>query len=65
MAAARIDGTAIAKKIRERLRTEILERQKTNPRFQPSLKIIQGVLLNELKMAGQSKAGADSELFSG
>jgi methylenetetrahydrofolate dehydrogenase (NADP+) / methenyltetrahydrofolate cyclohydrolase / formyltetrahydrofolate synthetase len=42
MAAAKIDGTAIAKKIREGLATEILERQKSNPRFRPSLRIIQG-----------------------
>ncbi|KAI0842544.1 formate-tetrahydrofolate ligase [Hypoxylon sp. FL0890] len=41
MAATRLDGTAIAKKIRERLGTEILEKQKTNPKYQPCLKIIQ------------------------
>ncbi|KAL2759069.1 hypothetical protein ACRALDRAFT_1062131 [Sodiomyces alcalophilus JCM 7366] len=41
MAATKIDGTAIAKKIREGLAAEILERQTVNPRFQPSLKIIQ------------------------
>ncbi len=43
MAAKAIDGTAIAKQIRVRLHAEILERQKTNPRYQPSLKIVQGV----------------------
>jgi len=42
MAATKIDGTGIAKKIRERLHAEISEKQKTNPRFQPSLTIIQG-----------------------
>lgn len=42
MAATRIDGTAIAKKIRERLHEEIAEKQKINPRYNPSLKIIQG-----------------------
>lgn len=42
MTATKIDGTAIAKKIRERLHAEIIETQKTNPRFKPSLKIIQG-----------------------
>jgi hypothetical protein len=42
MAAVKIDGTAIAKKIRERLHTEIQEKQAANPRFQPCLKIIQG-----------------------
>ncbi|KAG7112795.1 C-1-tetrahydrofolate synthase like protein [Verticillium longisporum] len=41
MAANKIDGTAIAKKIRGDLAAEVLERQKANPRFQPSLKIIQ------------------------
>lgn len=41
MVAQKIDGTAIAKGIRERLHTEINEAQKLNPRFKPSLKIIQ------------------------
>ncbi|ERT02985.1 hypothetical protein HMPREF1624_01289 [Sporothrix schenckii ATCC 58251] len=41
MVAAKIDGTALAKKIRESLRADIAEQQKSNPRFQPSLKIIQ------------------------
>ena len=39
--ATKIDGTAIAKKIREGLHAEILEKQKVNPRYKPSLKIIQ------------------------
>lgn len=43
MAAIKIDGTALAKKIREGLHEEILERQKANPKYRPSLKIIQGV----------------------
>jgi methylenetetrahydrofolate dehydrogenase (NADP+)/methenyltetrahydrofolate cyclohydrolase/formyltetrahydrofolate synthetase len=42
MSATKIDGTAVAKKIRERLHHEITERRKTNPRYQPSLRIIQG-----------------------
>lgn len=42
MAAAKIDGTAIARKVREGLRAEIEEKNGVNPRFQPSLKIIQG-----------------------
>ncbi|EFX04398.1 c1 tetrahydrofolate ligase [Grosmannia clavigera kw1407] len=41
MAAVKLDGTAIAKSIREALRTEIAVKQKANPFFQPSLKIIQ------------------------
>lgn len=44
MVASKIDGTAIAKAIRERLRVEILEKQQTNPRYKPCLKIIQGTL---------------------
>lgn len=43
MVATKIDGTAIAKKIRDGLRTEIDDKRKTNPRYQPSLKIIQGM----------------------
>lgn len=42
MVASKIDGTAIAKAIRERIRLEILEKQQTNPRYKPCLKIIQG-----------------------
>lgn len=43
MGAVKIDGTAIAKKIRENLHAEIEEKKKINPRYIPSLKIIQGV----------------------
>ena len=46
MTATTIDGTAIAKKIRERLHAEIEQTQKTNPRYRPSLKIIQGRIRN-------------------
>jgi hypothetical protein len=42
MAAAKIDGTAIAKKIREKLAAEIAERRSHNAKYLPSLKIIQG-----------------------
>lgn len=41
MSGIKLDGAALAKRIRERLRDQILEGQKTNPRFKPSLKIIQ------------------------
>ena len=41
MAGKKIDGTAIAKGIRERLHAQIHDTQKTNPRFKPSLKILQ------------------------
>jgi hypothetical protein len=43
MTATKIDGTAIAKGIRERLHAEIEATQKANPRYKPSLKIIQGI----------------------
>jgi methylenetetrahydrofolate dehydrogenase (NADP+)/methenyltetrahydrofolate cyclohydrolase/formyltetrahydrofolate synthetase len=42
MVAEKIDGTAIAKRIRERINKDIAERQKINPRFKPSLTIVQG-----------------------
>lgn len=41
MVAANIDGTAIAKSIRERINADIKKTQETNPRYKPSLKIIQ------------------------
>ncbi|KAH8887724.1 FTHFS-domain-containing protein [Thozetella sp. PMI_491] len=41
MAAAKMDGTALAKRIRDGLHAEIAEKQKTNPRYQPCLKIVQ------------------------
>ena len=44
MAAAKIDGTAIAKGIREKLKAEIQKAQETNPRYKPSLTIVQGSL---------------------
>lgn len=43
MTATKIDGTAIAKGIRQKLHEEIESRQKSNPRYKPSLKIIQGM----------------------
>jgi methylenetetrahydrofolate dehydrogenase (NADP+)/methenyltetrahydrofolate cyclohydrolase/formyltetrahydrofolate synthetase len=41
MAATKIDGTAIAKSIREGLKAEIAKIQESNPRFKPSLVIFQ------------------------
>jgi methylenetetrahydrofolate dehydrogenase (NADP+)/methenyltetrahydrofolate cyclohydrolase/formyltetrahydrofolate synthetase len=43
MGATKLDGTAIAKSIRERLGQEIADKQKLNSRYKPSLKIIQGM----------------------
>jgi len=42
MTATKIDGTAIAKTIRERLNAQIKSTQERNPRYKPSLVIIQG-----------------------
>lgn len=42
MAAIKLDGTAIAKSIREKIAAEVVEKQKLNPQYQPCLKIIQG-----------------------
>ncbi|KXT03006.1 hypothetical protein AC578_669 [Pseudocercospora eumusae] len=41
MTAAKIDGTAIAKSLRERISKEVTEKQAKNPRYKPSLVIIQ------------------------
>ena len=41
MAATKIDGNAIAKAIREKIRVDIEKTQEINPRYKPSLKIIQ------------------------
>lgn len=41
MAAVKIDGTVIAKSIREKINADIKEIQKTNPRYKPSLTIVQ------------------------
>ncbi|KAL9000538.1 MAG: hypothetical protein Q9169_000831 [Polycauliona sp. 2 TL-2023] len=41
MAAQRIDGTAIAKAIREGISSQIRQIQQTNPRYKPSLTIVQ------------------------
>jgi len=42
MTARKIDGTAIAKSIRARINAEIKAKQHFNPRYKPSLVIIQG-----------------------
>ena len=41
MTAAKIDGTAIAKDIRDRIGTQIKKTQDSNPRYKPSLTIVQ------------------------
>lgn len=42
MAGTKIDGNAVAKGIREKLAAQIKKTQETNPRYKPSLVIIQG-----------------------
>ncbi|KAH6674373.1 formate--tetrahydrofolate ligase-domain-containing protein [Halenospora varia] len=69
MTATKIDGTAIAKSIRERLLLEIHEAQKVNPRFKPSLKIIQvgersdSTTYVRMKLKAAHEAGIDCELL--
>jgi hypothetical protein len=57
MVATKLDGNSIAKAIRERLGAEIAEKQQKNPRYRPSLRIIQGMAAH----AQDSKAG---DMFS-
>lgn len=51
MGATKIDGTAIAKRIREGLHADIQDKRKINPRFVPSLKIIQGDLIPSISQS--------------
>jgi hypothetical protein len=48
MTATKIDGTAIAKKVREQLHAQIEATQKINSRYKPSLKIVQGIFCDQL-----------------
>jgi methylenetetrahydrofolate dehydrogenase (NADP+) / methenyltetrahydrofolate cyclohydrolase / formyltetrahydrofolate synthetase len=41
MVGQKIDGTALAKTIRERIHAQIQEAQQSNPRYKPSLRIVQ------------------------
>ena len=50
MVGSKIDGTAIAKSIREALKGEIGRVQEANPRFKPSLVIFQGASLYDVDM---------------
>ncbi|KAF4121059.1 methylenetetrahydrofolate dehydrogenase (NADP+) / methenyltetrahydrofolate cyclohydrolase / formyltetrahydrofolate synthetase [Geosmithia morbida] len=62
MVATKLDGTAIAKSIRERLGIEVAERQKLNPRYKPCLKIIQATYVR-MKLKAASEANIDCELI--
>lgn len=69
MTGQKIDGTAIAKSIREKLHTQIQERQKNNPRFKPCLKIIQvgdrpdSSTYVRMKLKAAEEASIDCELI--
>ncbi|KAG9238111.1 putative C-1-tetrahydrofolate synthase, cytoplasmic [Amylocarpus encephaloides] len=69
MTATKIDGTASAKAIRERLRSEIEAAQKSNPRYKPSLKIIQvgdrsdSTTYVRMKLKAAQEANIDCELL--
>ncbi|KAH8902383.1 C-1-tetrahydrofolate synthase [Coniochaeta sp. PMI_546] len=69
MAAIKIDGTAIAKRIREGLHAEILEKRKANPKYKPSLKIIQvgdrsdSSTYVRMKLKAAEEAGIECELI--
>ncbi|KAG9244498.1 C-1-tetrahydrofolate synthase-like protein [Calycina marina] len=69
MLATKIDGTAIAKSIREKLQTQIAETQKCNPRYKPSLKIIQvggrsdSTTYVRMKLKAAQEASIDCELL--
>lgn len=68
MTASKIDGTAIARSIRERLGAQIKQRQETNPRYRPSLKIIQvgdrsdSTTYVRMKLKAAEEANIDCEL---
>ncbi|KAF2119229.1 formate--tetrahydrofolate ligase-domain-containing protein [Lophiotrema nucula] len=68
MTATKIDGTAIARSIRERLGKQIKKTQATNPRYKPSLKIIQvgdrsdSSTYVRMKLKAAEEANIDCEL---
>ncbi|KAL1613408.1 tetrahydrofolate synthase [Diplodia seriata] len=61
MVAAKIDGNAIAKSIRERLHDEIRQTQSSNPRYRPALRIIQGTYVR-MKLKAAEESGIDCKL---
>ncbi|KAJ4419242.1 tetrahydrofolate synthase [Gnomoniopsis sp. IMI 355080] len=69
MGAAKIDGTAIAKRIRANLNAEIQEKKNINPRYIPSLKIIQvgdrsdSSTYVRMKLKAAEEAGISCELI--
>lgn len=63
MVAEKIDGTAVAKKIRERIGQEIKKKQETSSRFKPSLTIVQGELQTSLFLSHSTSIGIAFELY--
>ncbi|PSR98995.1 formate--tetrahydrofolate ligase-domain-containing protein [Coniella lustricola] len=69
MGAQKIDGTAIAKRIRESIHAEIEAKKQANPRFIPCLKIIQvgdrsdSSTYVRMKLKAASEAGISCELI--
>ncbi|TVY88626.1 C-1-tetrahydrofolate synthase, cytoplasmic [Lachnellula willkommii] len=69
MTATKIDGTAIARSIREKLQTEIQATQKINPRYKPSLKIFQvgerpdSTTYVRMKLKAAEEASIDCEVL--
>lgn len=69
MAAIKIDGTAIAKRIRERIHAEINEKQAVNPHYKPCLNIIQvgdrsdSTTYVRMKLKAAEEAGIQCELL--
>ncbi|KAF2871645.1 formate--tetrahydrofolate ligase-domain-containing protein [Massariosphaeria phaeospora] len=69
MTATKIDGTAIARTIRERLGAQIKQRQETNSRYRPSLKIVQvgdrsdSSTYVRMKLKAAEEANIDCELI--
>ncbi|KAM7221341.1 C-1-tetrahydrofolate synthase, cytoplasmic [Rhypophila decipiens] len=69
MAATKIDGTAVAKRIREGLKATIAEKKKINPRYLPCLKIVQvgdrsdSSTYVRMKLKAAEECGIDCELI--
>ncbi|KAK2803228.1 hypothetical protein FQN50_007095 [Emmonsiellopsis sp. PD_5] len=65
MAGVKIDGTTIARNIRERLNAEIQQAQQSNPRFKPSLVIFQATYVRmKLKAAEEANIACKLVKFS-
>ncbi|TVY47935.1 C-1-tetrahydrofolate synthase, cytoplasmic [Lachnellula occidentalis] len=69
MTATKIDGTAIARSIREKIQSEIQATQKINPRYKPSLKIFQvgersdSTTYVRMKLKAAEEASIDCEVL--